>query len=152
MESRPFLWQAFQAAYNLWCLSALYLLGAYYVCVEINRKLTIFGKSKHFNADTDGPNDLHGKVSIITGGSRGIGWFTAKTLLSKGCHVIITSSAEPGPKLDSLYQSLASQADSIHGKLEVWHLELTSMDSVLSFIKRFNASGLELNLLINNAG
>ncbi|XP_074601536.1 polyprenol dehydrogenase-like [Brevipalpus obovatus] len=140
-----------QLIYNFWCILCLYFLGAFCIIIEVSRKLRL-GPVKHY--DHEQSPDLTGKVAIITGGSRGIGWATGKALLQKGCHVIITSSAKPGNQIESLQQKLitASQSAGGKGKLEVWHLELTSMDSIVDFVKRFTLSGLELNMLITNAG
>ena len=33
---------------------------------------------------------LHGKVAVVTGGSRGIGYAIARTLAAEGCSVVIT--------------------------------------------------------------
>ena len=41
---------------------------------------------------------LTGKVAIVTGGSRGIGFATARALLREGAHVAITGTTEAGVK------------------------------------------------------
>ena len=38
--------------------------------------------------------DLNGKVAVVTGGSRGIGYMIAEGLLDAGCDVIITARKE----------------------------------------------------------
>ena len=38
--------------------------------------------------DPDFPKSLIGKVCVITGGTRGLGFDVVKALLTKGCHVI----------------------------------------------------------------
>ncbi|XP_015781202.1 dehydrogenase/reductase SDR family member on chromosome X [Tetranychus urticae] len=138
--------------YNLWCFICLYLLGAYYVIIELNRKFGFINKVKTFDVDSVITNSLEGRVCIITGGGRGIGWETARSLIKKGYHVIVTSSAKPGSQLDALKAKLSPQVDGYSGKLDIWHLELSSLTSVIEFIKKFRGSGLGLNLLINNAG
>jgi len=40
------------------------------------------------------PNELDGKVAIITGGASGMGQGTARTLRSRGCRVVIADIQE----------------------------------------------------------
>ena len=140
-----------QTFYNVWCFLCLYALGAWYTLIELNRKYELLTKVRKLDIDKDIPTDLTGNICIITGGSRGIGWEAAKVLLQKGCHVIIASSVEGGA-IRSLEQKLNDDAKSYKGRLEVWHLNLSSMASVKQFVNKFDASGYHLNVLINNAG
>jgi NAD(P)-dependent dehydrogenase (short-subunit alcohol dehydrogenase family) len=139
--------------FNIWCMICLYTLGAFYMTVELNRKICLFGKVRKLDVDTELPTSLTGNVAIITGGSRGIGWEAGKVLLNKGCHVIIGTSVQPGHALNQLREKLNRDAGKEYkGRLELWHLNLTSMDSVVEFADKFIKSGYHLNVLINNAG
>ncbi|CAL1290574.1 unnamed protein product [Larinioides sclopetarius] len=66
-----------------------------------------------------------GRTALITGGTTGIGFEIAKKLLSFGMNVII---------------------------VEIWYVDLTSMDSVKEFAEKYLRSGLPLHILVNNAG
>lgn len=102
--------------------------------------------------DGDIPSSLAGKVCLITGGSRGIGQEVVKSLLRKGCHVITGSSANE-EEIDKRRNAIIEQlGDDNKGCLEIWHLDLSSMDSVMRFISKFKESLLGLNYLICNGG
>ena len=159
---RSLLRFAYQQVYNVWCCMCLYTLGAFYMMVEVNRKLDWFSMVRKLDHDRDIPADLSDLSCILTGGSRGIGWETAKMLLQRGARVIIATSVKPGPGLQQLSQRLIhhlrserqdheDRHDGDH-RLELWHLDLASFDSVLQFVQRFRETGRELNILINNAG
>ena len=139
----------------------LYILAAIYVLKEFNRKLQLFGSVRHLSFDDDDlPKRLDGQLAVITGGSRGIGLEAAKVLIKKGCHVIIASSARK-EVTDKIIEQVEREIDTEfsknstrqkRGKLEIWHLDLTSMNSVVKFHEMFLGSGYnKLNFLINNA-
>lgn len=83
--------------------------------------------------------------------SEGLGFEVAKTLLRKHCHVITGSSASE-EKIEARYHKLMAEAPNTRGKLEIWPLDLASLDSVETFIARFKASEVPLNFLVCNAG
>lgn len=160
--ARSLIHFAYEQVYNIWCCLCLYTLGAFYMMVEVNHKLDWFSMVRRLDYDCDLPQDMSDLTCILTGGSRGIGWETAKLLISRGAHVIIATSVTPGPAFETLRERLHHQlrlehhqdsndvADGSH--LELWHLDLGSFDSVIEFVHRFRESGRDLDLLINNAG
>ncbi|KAL9676047.1 hypothetical protein QQ045_004260 [Rhodiola kirilowii] len=92
--------------------------------------------------------DATGLTSIVTGGASGIGAETARVLALRGAYVIIgdkNMAAGQETKEAILKQNPAA-------KVEVMELDLSSMASVRSFVAQFKSTGLQLNLLINNAG
>ncbi|RWS28906.1 Dehydrogenase/reductase SDR family member on chromosome X-like protein [Leptotrombidium deliense] len=118
-----------QEAFNVWCFLCLYSLGAVYMIVEFNRKWELFWRVVHLDVHKDLPSNLNGFVCVLTGGSRGIGLHVTKTLLEKGCHVIVASSVKTGEAIERVKKRILSKVDQNNGKLEVWHLDLSSMDS-----------------------
>ncbi|KAG7257381.1 hypothetical protein CRUP_006076 [Coryphaenoides rupestris] len=65
-----------------------------------------------------------GRVAIVTGGARGMGFETARHLAGLGMHVLIA---------------------------EFQHLDLASLKSVRQFVQRFKVRRLPLHVLVNNA-
>ena len=91
---------------------------------------------------------LLGKVAIITGGSRGIGFAAAEKFLAEGAAVIITASSEANAakavsKLKEKYPE--STIDGISP-------DLASSESVqAAFRSVFERYG-KIDILVNNAG
>ena len=111
----------------------------------MNKTNTERNISKWGNDDI--PN-LVGKIALITGSNSGLGYFTAKALAQKGCHVILAcrtleKANNTKNKLKKLYPS---------AQLSSLELDLSDFKQVaetaLSIFENFN----NLDLLINNAG
>lgn len=124
----------------------------------LNEVLYKLGFKRHLNVKKDLPTDLRGHVAVVTGGTRGIGLSTVQTLLTKGCFVFVASSQteEKFPLLlQNIYDDLPKKDPETgieRGIARLHHLDLSSMDSVIKFIKAFKATKLNLNFLICNAG
>ncbi|MBT3329421.1 MAG: SDR family oxidoreductase [Nitrosopumilus sp.] len=85
---------------------------------------------------------LTGKIAIVTGGSRGIGFAIAKTLSENGAIVVITSKdSERIKKAESKIPNTFGIACDIKKKIEVQNV-------VNQTIKKFG----KLDILVNNAG
>ncbi|XP_019723656.1 polyprenol dehydrogenase [Hippocampus comes] len=90
----------------------------------------------------------NGRVGIVTGGTRGMGYETAKHLARLGMHVFIAGNE----KEEGLAAARTIQEECREGKAEFLFLDLTSLNSVRKFVETFKGRGLPLHLLVNNAG
>ena len=89
---------------------------------------------------------MQGRVALITGANTGIGRVTAVRLAAQGTRVFIAgrSAGRGQPVLDEIRQA-GGQADYLP-------LDLGDLASVRACAAQFEATGLPLHLLINNAG
>lgn len=95
----------------------------------------------------DIPNQEN-KYAFITGANSGIGYFTAKALAEKGCHVILSCR--------SLEKCIKTKEKLIkiipHAKLSYCHLDLSDLKNVSKKSEEILDQYKFINLLINNAG
>ncbi|KAK7939622.1 hypothetical protein WMY93_002948 [Mugilogobius chulae] len=89
-----------------------------------------------------------GKVAIVTGGGRGIGFEVALHLARLGAHVIIGGRDEQ----EGLAAVARIREEQREAKVEFHSLDLGSMQSVRRFVQGFKNRHLPLNILVNNAG
>jgi NAD(P)-dependent dehydrogenase (short-subunit alcohol dehydrogenase family) len=93
---------------------------------------------KHWTAD-DLP-DLTGKTVIVTGASSGLGVVTTRELARAGASVVLAvRNVAKG----------AAFAQSVAGRTEVRHLELTDLSSIRAFADGWTG---DVDILVNNAG
>ncbi|XP_063048837.1 dehydrogenase/reductase SDR family member on chromosome X-like, partial [Engraulis encrasicolus] len=90
----------------------------------------------------------HGRVAIVTGGGRGMGFEVARRLVGLGMHVIIAGNVEQ----EGLNAVVQIRKETKHGKVEFLFLDLSSLRSVRQFAQKFKSTGLPLHVLVNNAG
>ena len=89
-----------------------------------------------------------GKYVIVTGGSGGLGFETARVLCKHGAHVQITCrTTAQGEEMITKIKKDDPEASISYGTMD-----LTDLDSVKAFSKQYIESGKPLNILINNAG
>src|SRR5262247_3989545 len=79
--------------------------------------------------------DLSGKVTLVTGGSSGLGQETARILAARGAHVILT--ARDVPKGELVAEAIRASTGNQH--VEVEELELGSLKDIRAFARRFLA-------------
>ncbi|XP_017326227.1 dehydrogenase/reductase SDR family member on chromosome X [Ictalurus punctatus] len=91
--------------------------------------------------------EQHGKVAIVTGGTRGIGYEIVKRLLNLGMQVIIASRDQQ----QGLVAVERLRKESSEAQVDFELLDLASQSSVREFVRRFKERKLPLHVLINNA-
>ena len=87
-----------------------------------------------------------GKVALISGASRGVGYATARALVERGARVVITARGEPR-LLDSLQKlrDLGGEVEAVTGDVGCWD---DAQRMIQTALDRFG----RLDLLVNNAG
>ncbi|XP_059695348.1 dehydrogenase/reductase SDR family member on chromosome X isoform X2 [Haemorhous mexicanus] len=90
----------------------------------------------------------NGKVAIVTGGTKGIGYQTVKHLARLGMHVIIAGNSES----DGQEAVRKIKEETLTGKVEFLYCDLASMKSIRQFVQQFRARNCPLHVLVNNAG
>lgn len=84
--------------------------------------------------------------ALITGASRGIGYLTAKFMAEMGCNLILHSrKLENTAKVLEEVKSLGVDAFSVEA-------ELSDLDAVAEMLKKIDESGVEVDIVLNNAG
>jgi len=86
---------------------------------------------------------LTGRVVAITGGARGIGRATAKSLIAKGAKIAIG---------DVDLETAQRTADELGGGTHAFALDVTDRDSFSAFLDQVEERIGSLDVLINNAG
>ena len=102
----------------------------------------------HKNWDTKYIPNLEGKTALITGSNSGLGYFTAKALAEKNCHVILACrTLEKSFATKNKLQNLIPKA-----KLSTVEIEMADFNNVSSKCNQISNEYENLDLLINNAG
>eukprot|EP01111_Echinosteliopsis_oligospora_P011740 TRINITY_DN3936_c0_g1_i1.p1 TRINITY_DN3936_c0_g1~~TRINITY_DN3936_c0_g1_i1.p1 ORF type:complete len:335 (-),score=69.72 TRINITY_DN3936_c0_g1_i1:33-1037(-) len=92
--------------------------------------------------------DLTGKIVVITGGNVGLGYEAAKHISTMYPEKLIIACRDP-KKGQKAVEGI--KAHSGFENVEVWEFDLSSFANVSSFVKRYQESGLRLDILISNA-
>jgi NAD(P)-dependent dehydrogenase (short-subunit alcohol dehydrogenase family) len=111
------------------------------------------------NAQRSRPSSarLLGKLAVVTGGSRGIGYAVARTLAAEGCRVVITGrdAAKLAKSTAELRRLLPKQTPA-HGKggaqIVAEICDVRDPDSVASLFATVKRRFGRLDVLVNNAG
>ncbi|XP_038613018.1 dehydrogenase/reductase SDR family member on chromosome X, partial [Tachyglossus aculeatus] len=89
-----------------------------------------------------------GTVAIVTGGTQGIGFSTAKHLARLGVHVIIAGNED----IRGQEAVKKIKEETSNDKVEFLYCDLASMKSIRKFVRQFKAKKCPLHILVNNAG
>ncbi len=88
---------------------------------------------------------LDGKVAVVTGGSRGIGFMIASGLVANGVRVYITAR-----KADACDAAAAELSE--HGECISFPADLSTEDGLASFVAALTEREDQIDILVNNAG
>lgn len=99
-------------------------------------------------SDVVAGRDLSGKTVLITGANAGIGYETARALLSVHAEVIVAARDQ----VKGGQAVLALQTEYPESQVHFLPLDLGSLDSVRQSVDQFLARWNKLDVLINNAG
>lgn len=90
--------------------------------------------------------DLSGRTALITGASRGIGYFLAKELAAAGAHVIAVARTVGG------LEELDDEIKSAGGETTLVPLDLTDMEGIDRLGGAIHERWSRLDILVANAG
>lgn len=91
--------------------------------------------------------ELKGKVALVTGGSRGIGAATVRTLASQGAAVAFSYSSSPEKA-----QALARELNQQDANVEAFHADAADQAQVAKLVQDVVKKFGKLDILVNNAG
>ena len=90
--------------------------------------------------------DLSGRTALVTGSSRGLGRAIAQGLGDAGARVVLNGRAEKGVAI------VAEEMRKVGYEIYESVFDVTSETAVKAAFERFDAEGLEVDVLVNNAG
>ncbi|KAK2664347.1 hypothetical protein Ddye_002921 [Dipteronia dyeriana] len=107
-----------------------------------------YGSKSTAEQVTETCSDLRSVTAIITGATSGIGAETARVLAKRGARLVL-----PARSLKAAEETKARILSEFPGSdIVVMALDLSSLNSVTTFVSEFESLDFPLNLLINNAG
>ena len=105
-------------------------------------------RNKHRIWDTKNIPNLKGKTALVTGSNSGLGYYTAKALAEKNCHVILSCrTIEKSIATKDKLQKLIPKA-----QLSTIDIEMADFKNVSNKCNQISNEYKNLDLLINNAG
>ncbi len=89
---------------------------------------------------------LDGKVALITGSTRGLGWAMAEAIAGQGAHVVINGRNDDD--VQARVQQLTERGYSADGRA----VDVADLEAAVAGIDRIVAMAGRLDILVNNAG
>jgi gluconate 5-dehydrogenase len=90
--------------------------------------------------------DLSGKTALITGSSEGLGLAMARGLAAAGAAIVLNGRDEK--KLAAAAKSIADDGHNVAARA----FDVADEEAVISAFEQFDAAGVDIDILINNAG
>jgi NAD(P)-dependent dehydrogenase (short-subunit alcohol dehydrogenase family) len=94
--------------------------------------------------------DLAGKVVLVTGSSRGLGFELARRLLARGAHVVVCARHEA--ELREAQEKLLGERRSPEGSVLAIPCDVTDEDQVDAMVSQVQSTLGRIDVLVNNAG
>lgn len=93
-------------------------------------------------------------IAVITGANSGLGFETARVLLSKGMQVVCACrNPERGrTAVEKLRDLTKDRPDSVDEDISYMNLDVSSLNSVRTFAKAYKETGKPIHVLLCNAG
>jgi all-trans-retinol dehydrogenase (NAD+) len=89
--------------------------------------------------------DLTDKVSLITGGARGLGRLVAQKMAAKGSHVVLWDMA------DESLANTASEISAVGHKVTTYHCDVSDREMVYGLARKVKQDVGKVDVIINNA-
>lgn len=102
-----------------------------------------------FNPRTDIPS-LTGKIAIVTGGNRGIGYHITLELARHGATVYLASRSESAAA--AAIREMEAEAPEVMGRVKFLHLDLSTVRGAKTSAEAFLGLEGQLHILVHNAG
>lgn len=97
--------------------------------------------------------DLHGRVAVVTGASRGIGKALAVRLAREGAAVVVAAKSEQSTeKLPGSIHDTVAEIRSAGGKALAVATDVRDEDAIRNLIERTVGEFGRIDILVNNAG
>ena len=96
----------------------------------------------------DSVETLNGKIIIVTGGNSGLGFEAVKMFASKDAKIIMAARSEE--RATEAINSIKEEYSS--ADIEFMKLDLSSKESIKSFVKEYKNKYTKIDVLLNNAG
>src|SRR5258708_4650916 len=90
--------------------------------------------------------DLAGRTALVTGSSRGLGRAIAEGLAKAGARLIV-NGVDPG-RVETAVAEMRAAGYAAEGSA----FDVTDEANIVEAFKRFDAAGVEVDVLVNNAG
>ena len=114
---------------------------------DLERRLVALEGSSQQKSTASSPFSLQGKVALVTGGSRGLGFGMAQGLAQAGAHVVLNARNEENLK------AAVAEIERCGGTSVSWDaFDVTDEEAMQCGVDRIAAEHGGIDILVNNAG